>query len=102
VSRTEATNGTLHVSLSRPEARADVVLLCELAARSFPALEADDARLTSGSILHVLVPADGAEGFTTTSRPGALLYGAVVRRLQQEDGERAPDDRGRRAYFAAS
>src|SRR5262249_23658177 len=80
-----------HVSLGLPSGRANLTLLCELAAQAFGPIDGGGARYTDRGILHfpVLLP----PGRWARSS-GRQLDGDVVRRLQcggpPEQGNPAP------------
>ncbi|MDQ3920440.1 MAG: prolipoprotein diacylglyceryl transferase [Acidobacteriota bacterium] len=81
-----------HISLSLPRGRADLPLLCDLAARAFPELVADSAQYTERNVLHFAVPLHlGEDELTSAARDGLAraLYGHVVRRLQRARETRA-------------
>jgi len=80
-----------HVSMSLPPDRRDLQLLCELGARAFPDFSPHAAYASGGTVLHLLIPIPlspaEADGSTLANR-GRVLYGAVLRRMQQ--GNRLP------------
>lgn len=74
-----------HVSLSLPEGRFDLPLLCEMAARAFPQLRGDSGLCGGSGVLHVLVSSPPvADGSHADNRKDVarILYGHVVRQLQ--------------------
>ena len=81
-----------HISLSLPDGRTELALLCELAACAFPELIVEAAQFTGGRVLHLLAPMPlGGEASAQSSAWLAQnLYGEVVRRLQRADAATAP------------
>jgi hypothetical protein len=77
-----------HISISPPNGRGDLHLLCELAARAFPKLIVEATQFTSGRVLHLIAPApliDGDTGEEAADRLAQTLYGSVARRLQTDE-----------------
>lgn len=89
--------GAAHISISLPDGRGDLLLVCELAARAFPRLIIAAAQSTSGKVLHLFAPvplADNDADAQTVERISETLYGSIVRRLQSRGGaitQDAPD-----------
>jgi prolipoprotein diacylglyceryltransferase len=99
-------DATLHVSLSLPEGRRDLALLCELAAHAFPRLLPEAGRASAAGVLHLRVPAGPAPDVDpeAAERLGCALFGAVARALQApiEQPSAPPSPGGiepRRGYF---
>jgi prolipoprotein diacylglyceryltransferase len=99
-------DAVLHVSLSLPEGRRDLALLCELAAHAFPRLLPEAGRASAAGVLHLRVPAGPAPDvdLEAAERLGRALFGAVARALQApiEEPSAAPPPGGiepRRGYF---
>jgi prolipoprotein diacylglyceryltransferase len=79
-----------HISLSLPEPRSDLPLLCELAARAFPEMIYEAARFTSNRVLHFPVGQAGLHpDQTPVDHLAQRLYGRLAHR-----GQRAADDGG--------
>lgn len=84
-----------HISISLPEGRSDLLLLCELAASAFPKLSIDHVQFTSRRVLHLIVPTPLVGIGTSTDKRSKLalqLYGNVVRHAQRAN-ERQPAHR---------
>jgi prolipoprotein diacylglyceryl transferase len=96
-SRVVADGRASHVSLSRAGARADVELLCELAARVLPGVQPASARVTDGGVVHVLADPAAPNGVVR----GRVLQAAVARALEPEREAAEKADALRRTYFAA-
>jgi prolipoprotein diacylglyceryltransferase len=101
-----ALDQALHVSLSLPEGRRDLPLLCALAAGAFPWLWPDSGRVSSAGVLHVHVPVHSAPEADrgTSEEVGRDLFGTVARSLQAASGTVEPtppsvDPGARRNYF---
>ena len=96
----------VHLSLSLPQGRRDLPLLCELAARALPWLQPEHGRASPSGVLHLRLALDRgfADASTDPARIGRELFGAVVRRLQRaepDDAAPAPEaSPGRAGYFA--
>jgi prolipoprotein diacylglyceryltransferase len=99
----------LHISLSLPDGRRDLPLLCDLAAHVFPALWPASGCASPAGVLHLHAPA--GRGPSTAPMPaellGQALYGAAARRLQTEDveppsGAPSTAPATRRGYFGVS
>jgi prolipoprotein diacylglyceryltransferase len=91
-----------HVSLSLASGRADLELLCQLAARAFPEVPPEAASPGGRAILHLLVavpPAAGEYASGSLAARGSALYGAVVRRAQQRP---RPEPEPRPWYFTTA
>jgi hypothetical protein len=78
--------GSLHVSLSLPEALEEPRALCELAAALCPALWPDHCRLSPAGVLHLVVRGDRQTGSTAEPGLADVLYGLVLRRSQARGG----------------
>lgn len=85
-SRAAGADGAARVSLSLPPGERDLPTLCTLAARAFPTLQLDDARVSDRGVLHVSVPAGGGNGIAPAivDTIGDRLYGHIARQQQRE------------------
>ena len=88
-----AGDAAAHVSVTLPGMSADLVLLCDLVAATFPEAQPEAASLTSGRVLHLTLPhplPPGAAPPAESASRAAVLYGAIVRR-QQRDADATPE-----------
>jgi hypothetical protein len=77
-----------HVSLSIRSTRRDLPLVCALAARAFPELQAESAYFGDSNVLHFVAPAAPGHAVVPFAEVQRKLYGTVVRYLQ--DGRPGP------------
>lgn len=95
----------LHLSLSLPDDRRDLPLLCEVAAHALPGARLETGHASTAGVLHLFAVHEGQGSGSTSdaARRARDLYGAVARQLQHEDAEgSAPPpapDAVRRDYF---
>ena len=85
ISAVRAAPAMAHVSLSLPNGRRDLRLLCELAAKAFPQLVLDSAQCSRSQVVHFLLPrmlsTNGSNG-AGRNQLARAFYGNTVRRLQ--------------------
>lgn len=87
-------NREYHLSLGLPGHLTEIPLLCEIAATAFPQLLPRSAMISHGGQLHVLLPAppDLNSATIPPTNLAGNLYGAVLRRLQQEADTPSPHE----------
>jgi hypothetical protein len=93
--------GALHVSLSLSGARAEIPLLCQIAARALPGADPRSARAGHRGVLHVMVPAK-QDGNSLTVRGDGLRSAAMYAAASESSPvETYHEPRDPAWYFAA-